>query len=142
MLGLGFPILTRRSASARIPHGQRSQRGSASPKEKSHTEGRTDVASGGRGQSPRALRGGGGGERERPGWTCGDSPGRHAVRGCPQGPAAQHTQAKTQRDQRRVPILVHRLQHKDPRPQKPAQTWARELGVGAGAQAKGGGGPG
>ena len=44
------------------------------------------------------------------------SPGRHAVRGCPQGPPAQHAQAKTQRDQRRVPILVHGLRHKDPVP--------------------------
>lgn len=67
----------------------------------------------------------------------GHSPGRHAVRGCPQGPAAQYTQAKTQRDQRRVPVLVHGLWYKEPRPQSPTQTWDWELGVGARAQAKG-----
>lgn len=78
-----------------------------------------------------ALHRWGGGKSGRPGWACGHSPGRHAVRGSPQGPTAQHTQAETQRDQRRVPILVHGLWHKDPHPQSPAQTWDRESGVGA-----------
>lgn len=54
------------------------------------------------------------------------------MRGCPQGPAAQHTEAKTQSDQRRVPILIDGLWHKDPHPQSPAQTWDRELGLGLG----------
>lgn len=102
---------------------------------KGHTEGRTEVLPGGLWLG--ALHRWGGGKSGRPGWACGHSPGRHAVRGSPQGPTAQHTQAETQRDQRRVPILVHGLWHKEPHPEPSSDLGQGIWGWGQKAEGKG-----